>query len=264
MRKVVKYMKEMPSNLVILTEGYSWEQVTIGQSEADTFLLKGPNHRQYLKIQPVHSRESLQDEKEKLAWLQDKLPVPEVIHYEKDEANEYLLIKELKGHDASSNRNKISESSIMRLMGIGLKQVHEVRIGDCPFDQTLDSKIKGAKNRVENGLVDEEDFDRIREGLNAQQIFVELIAKKPLKEALVFTHGDYCCPNIILNEGGIGGFIDMGRAGIADRYQDLALAIRSIESNYGKEQVSTFLEAYGLKNLDENKVYYYQLMDEFF
>ena len=62
----------------------------------------------------------------------------------------------------------------------------------------------------------------------------------------------------------VSGFIDWGRAGVADKYQDLALAIRSISSNFGKEYVHFFLVGYGIADLDESKVDYYQLMDEFF
>lgn len=257
-------MKKVPYNIAFLTDDHTWERITIGKSEAETYLLKGSNRNQYLKIQPITSTESLSIEREKLAWLQTKLPVPEVIHYEKDEVNEYLLLSELTGNDGSSRGSNINESLIMKSLATGLKQIHEVSIDNCPFDQTLDGKVEEAKNRVEEGLVDEEDFDDRRKGLRAEQIYAELVAKKPLNEDLVFTHGDFCCPNIILDKGKLSGFIDVGRAGIADRYQDLALAIRSITSNYGKEQVSTFLDAYDLKNLDEDKVDYYQLLDEFF
>jgi aminoglycoside phosphotransferase len=82
---------------------------------------------------------------------------------------------------------------------------------------------------------------------------------------LVFTHGDYCLPNIMLKDGAVSGFLDLGRAGIADRYTDLALAARSIRHNMGDERlVNLFFHAYGLGEVDWRKVDYYILLDELF
>ncbi|WP_246629228.1 APH(3') family aminoglycoside O-phosphotransferase [Mesobacillus maritimus] len=152
----------------------------------------------------------------------------------------------------------------MQLLGSELKTLHNVNIENCPFNQRLEVKLKEAKRRVENGLVDEDDFDENRKGLKAQELYKVLISSQPKNEDLVFTHGDFCLPNIIIHKEQISGFIDLGRAGVADRYQDLALAIRSITSNFGREHVPFFLKGYGLKDIDETKVVYYQLLDEFF
>ena len=54
---------------------------------------------------------------------------------------------------------------------------------------------------------------------------------KPAEES-VFSHGDYCLPNIFAEGGKISGFIDLGNAGACDRYQDIALCLRSIEQNF--------------------------------
>jgi kanamycin kinase/aminoglycoside 3'-phosphotransferase-2 len=43
----------------------------------------------------------------------------------------------------------------------------------------------------------------------------------------------------------------------------LALAIRSIRYNFGEEMVPFFLNEYG-SEVDETKIEYYQLLDEFF
>jgi aminoglycoside 3'-phosphotransferase-2 len=56
----------------------------------------------------------------------------------------------------------------------------------------------------------------------------------------------------------------LGNSGIADQYQDIALMVRSLTSNFGKEWVEVFLEAYGLENTDWDKIKFYQLLDEFF
>lgn len=89
-------------------------------------------------------------------------------------------------------------------------------------------------------------------------------------EEPVFTHGDCCLPNLFLDHGGSAWFLDLGRAGIADAYTDIALCLRSLRQNlagvYGgkirptiSEQV--FFSALGLRP-DEEKLRYYTLLDE--
>lgn len=257
-------MIEIPPSLAELTNGFSWEPITIGHSEAKTFLLKSPHANQYVKVQSVQAVERLEVEKEKLKWLEGKLPVPRVLFYGTDETSEYLLMSEIKGVNASEPSHKDDLPAILTSLGAGLKTIHSVPIQDCPFDQSLGMKIEEAKNRVNQGLVDEDDFDKVRKGRKARDLFKELITKRPLHEELVFTHGDYCMPNVIVENQKVSGFIDWGRAGIADKYQDIALAIRSISSNFGKEFVPFFLAGYGIKDVDGSKIDYYQLMDEFY
>ncbi|TJY41794.1 aminoglycoside 3'-phosphotransferase [Cohnella pontilimi] len=255
---------QVSEGLSRLTEGLEWKRITIGYSEANTFLLTGAAGNRYLKVLPVGSVETLRQEKERMEWLQGKLPVPEILYYEDDGSNEYLLMSEIPGLDASHRLYESMLPQLMRELAAGLRAIHEVDIRNCPFDQRLERKIGEAGKRVENRLVDEDDFDEIREGCTAEQLFQELIREKPADEDLVFTHGDYCLPNVILQDGRLSGFIDWGRAGVADRYQDIALAVRSIRYNFGEEYVATFLDVYGITQLDESKVSYYQLMDEFF
>lgn len=91
--------------------------------------------------------------------------------------------------------------------------IHSVDIKNCPFDQRLSIKLKEAEYRMVNGLVDEYDFDDIQQKKKAVDLFQKLLTTKPANEDLVFTHGDYCLPNIIINNGDISGFIDWGRGG---------------------------------------------------
>ncbi|MCU6792104.1 aminoglycoside 3'-phosphotransferase [Paenibacillus sp. WQ 127069] len=254
----------LPENLSKISNGYTWRRITIGHSESKTYLLTGTSVNLYLKIQSLTAIESLLNEKNRLEWLQGKLSVPEVLYYGKDYTNEYLLITEIAGVNASDKSFEMTSSAIMKQLAAGLREVHEVKIDNCPFNQRLESKIEEARKRVQNKLVDEEDFDQIRLGLSPEDLLKELLFKRPMMEDLVFTHGDYCLPNIIIDNDRFSGVIDWGRAGIADRYQDLALAARSITYNFGKKHVQHFLDEYGIKELDESKIYFYQLLDEFF
>lgn len=88
-------MIQIPMKLAVLLEGCTWEQITLGKSKAKTFHLKGHSENQYLKIQPVDALEPLQNEMERLEWLQGKLSVPKVLYYEKDRDYEYILLSEI-------------------------------------------------------------------------------------------------------------------------------------------------------------------------
>ena len=95
-------------------------------------------------------------------------------------------------------------------MAKGLNMVHSIPIIGCPFKRTLDLQIKLVQERINNGLVHEENFDVIRKGRTVQNLFEELVATRPISEDVVFTHGDYCLPNIIIKGTEISCFVDLG------------------------------------------------------
>lgn len=255
----------LPGELKIEIEESCWKQITIGESGAYTYMLScEQKQNRYLKIMPRKLRTSMKREVEILKWLEGKLPVPKVILYTKDAEYEYLLMSEIKGICSCDSTFSNDVPKLVSLLAKGLRMIHSIDISDCPFDQRLSIKIKEAKNRADNGLVDEDDFDDIRLGRKAIDLFQELLETKPDKEDLVFTHGDYCLPNIIINNWDISGFIDWGRAGIADRYQDLALASRSLARNFDEKWIPLLFKEYGIDNIHYSKIEYYKLFDEFF
>ncbi|QCI63587.1 aminoglycoside 3'-phosphotransferase [Phreatobacter stygius] len=132
------------------------------------------------------------------------------------------------------------------------------------FDHRLDHRLAAARARMAAGLVDETDFDDERLGRPLPDLYRQLIADRPPSEMLVVTHGDACLPNLIAGETGFAGFIDCGRLGLADRYQDLALASWSITYNLGAAWVAPFFGHYGLPEPDPARLAYYRLLDEFF
>lgn len=255
----------LPDELKTKIESSRLEQITIGESGAFTFLVtkkKAPNR--YLKIAPLKLEISMQKEVELLKWLKGKLPVPEVLLFICDTEYEYLLMSEVKGVYACDAAFGNDMPNMVRLLAEGLRMIHSVDINGCPFDQTLESKLKEAEDRVHNSLIAEEDFEDMHLGKKAADLFQDLLIKKPSCEDIVFTHGDYCLPNIMIHNGDIGGFIDWGRGGISDRYQDLALAARSLAYNFDEKWVSLLFKEYGIDNIDYGKIGYYKLLDEFF
>ena len=66
-------------------------------------------------------------------------------------------------------------------------------------------------------------------------------------------HGDYCLPNILVKNGHVSGFVDLGDAGIGDPWCDYAWCIWSLEYNLkSKEYTPLLLEKLGIE-FDEEK-----------
>jgi aminoglycoside phosphotransferase len=221
-------------------------------------------------IEPGQRDRPLFGEAERLGWMHAVgHPVPAVLQYHEWKGREYLLLTAIPGVDASVPRPPEKAGAIVSALAAGLRTLHATNISACPFDQSRRVRVAAAEARVRAGLVREDDFDDDRRGRTASDLYAELVASPPASEDRVFTHGDYCLPNVILVDDGargvaISGFVDCVHAGIADRYQDLALCARSITHNLGADWVSTLFALYGLDRVDESKLAYYQLLDEFF
>lgn len=227
-----------------------WTRLTIGQSGAEAYQAD----QFILKKQSKTAESSLFDEKCKIEWLTGRAPVPAVVDYEVDEVFEYLLISRLVGRDAAQTRwTDDDPKRLVAQLGRALRDLHDkIDVNGCPFDARLVHKFASASRQLKALGADDNRLD-------------ELIAQAP-SEDLVFTHGDYCLPNIIVDddECRLVGFVDLGRAGVADRYYDLALGLRSIQYNLGEGYAQDFIQAYGIDfhHRNEQKIDFYQKLDE--
>jgi aminoglycoside phosphotransferase len=261
---LLEIQKSLPQSFSEAAAGYAWRQNRLGFSATLVFHLTAKNKKPlYLKIAPHRSKFSLAPEKSRLDWLKDRLPVPEALLFAEDEKNTYLLISEVSGVPASDDSLKNDIPGVIEQLVEGLRRIHDLPPENCPFYMTLEDKIEIARERMLKGLVEEEDFDAERLGRTAEDVFREMVARIPADRDPVFTHGDYCVPNIIVKDGNLSGFVDWAEAGLADRYQDLALLTRSVGDNFGEEYRKYVFECYGIAP-DHEKILFFQLLDEFF
>lgn len=85
----------------------------------------------------------------------------------------------------------------------------------------------------------------------------------PFSPDSVVTHGDFSLDNLIFDEGKLISCIDVGRVGIADRYQDLAILWNCLGEFSPSLQKRLFYK-YGIDNPDMNKLQFHLMLDEFF
>jgi len=245
------------------------ERIDLGCSGAEVFYL--PDLAAYLKVGMIDKNSDLGGERNVLEWINGKLDVPKILNYERSGETESLLISEVVGIPASqyvSVEGGTLETirDFLKKAASRMREIHKIPIAGCPLDQRLDVKLAKAWRNIHLGFVDEADFESENLGKTAIEIFRELEIDLPQTEDLVFTHGDFCLPNIIVRENEIAGFIDMDRGGVADRYQDIAVFLRSFQSNVAVniDFDVVFCKAYGLESLDRYKLNFYRKLDELF
>lgn len=240
----------------------------IGMSGAEVFCCAG----MVLKIEP---RDPESDNNlAMLRWLEGKVNAPKVVAQEIVGETRYLLMTRLPGKMACSEEFLSQPETMVKLLAEGLRQLWAVDISDCPCDQSLDAKLKNARRQVELGLydlsnVDPETFGE--KGFRSPAELLRWLEENRPEEDAVLSHGDYCLPNVFFEGGSVSGFLDLGRCGVSDRYQDIALCWRSLRDNlngsYGFsapdfDPDSLFSEL-GI-DPDWEKIRYYLLMDELF
>lgn len=255
---------DLPPEWRIRLSRYRFERDAVGRSSAGVFkLIADREPSLFLKRELAGPFAELPDEATRLRWLAGAgIDCPDVIAQDRHDGQNWLLISAMPGRDLSAV--SITPHQCIEILAKALRLLHAIDISTCPFDHSLSNRLALAKARMEAGEVDEDDFDDARLGQSADDLFRILESRKPDAADLVVTHGDACLPNLLEHEGRFSGFIDCARLGVADRYQDLALAYRSVCENLGEAWGQPFLDLYGVPKPDRAKLGYYQLLDEFF
>ena len=164
---------------------------------------------------------------------------------------------------------------MVELLAQGLKMLWAVDISDCPYRRALEEELAEAGERVANGEVDVDNAEPDtfgEDGFESPAHLLQWLRENRPEVEPVFSHGDFCLPNVFLDAGRVSGFIDLGDAGIGDKWRDIALCYRSLKHNfdgtYGGKVYADFcpdilFEKLGLEP-DWEKLRYYILLDELF
>jgi aminoglycoside phosphotransferase len=261
---------KVTNELTALLENYFGKHtislISGGATDADLFNIVTQERKRYILKRQIcdESHISLQNGYLNYKWLEEKVPIPSVKFYHQFANYEILCISELPGHTLEEYFGKIDENEIIRRYATSLKLLHSLNIDKDALFQNLDKKLSKAKYNLDNGLVEISELQPDNQSYNLIALFEKLLAIKPTNHELVFTHGDYCFDNIKYDNDRLSGYIDIGSGGVADKYQDIALAVRNIQDNFNRELVNLFYKEYGIDEINKDKIEFYILLDEFF
>ena len=196
-------------------------------------------------------------------------------------ANEGIMLRCLKGLLMTRLRGRMlcdetfldNQPLLARRMAEAAEMLWRVDIAGCPSSYALDDVLRKAEADIAAGRVTIDTANQPETygagGFASPEALLAWLKANRPPETLVLSHGDFCLPNILADEKGIVGFIDLGQAGCADRWRDLDQGLWSMWANTtglfgGRARLFDRNALFSALNLplDEEKLRYYSLLSE--
>ena len=259
----------VPSKIKAMIAGKSYELDDIGMSGNQVLIFED----MVLKIE--ENSATMAEQVKLMTWLEGKLSAPKVLAYEVEDEKSYLLMSKMEGKMSCDTYYLENPEILLKALAQGLHMLWKVDIEGCPRVRDLDTVLREARYQVENDLVDIENVEPStfgEGGFESPMHLLEWLEQNRPSYEPVFSHGDHCLPNVFLEEDQVKGYIDLDRAGVCDKWNDIALCYRSLKHNfdgtYGGKVYEDFeaeklFEALGME-ADWEKIRYYLLLDELF
>lgn len=200
---------------------------------------KGPGF--YLKKAP---KGTLDREAALTAFFHEKGLAAQVVAYE-SQASDWLLTTRVPGEDCTDPACLAEPKRLCDTTAQLLRMLHETDFSGCPVQRTADY-LENARKNYEKKAYDSALFPDNWGYATPEEAWQEVERNGKYLGADVLLHGDYCLPNIMLDNWRFTGFIDLDAGGIGDRHIDLFWGIWSLQFNLKTDAYrERFLDAYG-------------------
>ena len=195
---------------------------------------------------------ALRRESEMYAYFHKKGLSPALLHYG-SEKEDLMISARARGEDGT---HFIREPKrLCDAMAEALRALHETDAADCPVKDRVGEYLALADANYKAGSCELSLFgDRIVYA-SAEDAYRVLSEGRGLLKNEVLLHGDYCLPNIMLEDLKVTSFIDVGNGGIGDRHIDLFWGAWTLWFNLGTDAYcGRFLDAYGRDRVDNDRL----------
>lgn len=162
---------------------------------------------------------------------------------------DWLLTEKVRGDDCIAEQYLAQPERLCDILAERLAMLHALDFSDCPVQNHTQEYLAAVEKNYRAG-----NFDCSYGGYAvADEAWAVVQAHGHELRNDVLLHGDYCLPNVMLDDWQFSGFIDLDGAGVGDRHIDVFWAIWSLAYNLktnGYRQ--RFIDAYGRENIDED------------
>lgn len=233
-------ISQFPAQFHPFLEGAALYDSSCSPNAQVYYIEKGPGF--YLKSAPTGT---LRREAQMTAFFHEKGLSCQVLAYAQED-RDWLLTQRIAGEDCLWQPYLDDPKRLCDTLAQLLRSLHETDTSGCPVPNRGAEYVKTAQENYAAGRYDHSLFPDNWGYSTAEEAFGVVQEFSPVLECDVLLHGDYCLPNIMLNNWHFSGFLDLGAAGIGDRHIDLFWGIWSLQFNLKTDAwQERFLDAYG-------------------
>lgn len=209
------------------------------------FIDKDGGH--YLK---AATKGSLKIEAELTRYFHSKQLGTEVLEYvslDKD----WMLTKKIVGEDCTHALYLADPKRLCDTTAELLRKLHETDYTYCPVQNRIESYIATVANNYKNGTYDKSAFPDSFGYKSADEAWAVASKYMSCLKNDTLLHGDYCLPNIMLDNWKFSKFIDLGNGGVGDRHIDIFWGVWTLFFNLKTDKYTErFMDAYGRDKIE--------------
>ena len=179
----------------------------------------------------------------------------EVLYYGSLHGKDYLLSRKIQGEDGTHTDYLSEPERLCDTTASLLRKLHEMDGKDCPVQDRIMTYTDTVKRGFDRRSYEPDLFKGMWEFPSFSDAKRAAEEGLPLLKKEVLLHGDYCLPNIILNNWELSGYIDLDCSGIGDRHMDVLWGIWTLNYNLGTTRYTNrFMDAYGRDRIETEKL----------
>jgi len=203
----------------------------------------------FLKSAPLST---LRREAEMTQYFHKKGLAAEVLFYLSD-GSDWLLTPKIRGDDLVAAAYLAEPKRLCDTFAELLARLHAESFADCPIPDHTAQYLAQTEQNMRTGAYNSDHFPDSYGYASAQEAWRVIEAHRSELHKDTLLHGDYCLPNVILNNWQFCGFVDLDNAGVGDRHVDIFWALWSLWFNLKTDKYrERFIDAYGRSKVDED------------
>ena len=169
----------------------------------------------------------------------------EVLAYESDHTD-WMLTSAVSGEDCIHQQYMDDPKRLCDTTAQLLRMLHDTDHAGCPVSDRVSDYIATVTENHRLGKWDESLFPDNWGYRSVEEAWAVVQEFSPVLKSDTLLHGDYCLPNIMLDNWKFSAFIDLGNGGVGDRHIDLFWGTWSLFFNLKTDAYrDRFLDAYG-------------------